>query len=372
MLNTTPLQLQDGWSIASLEQAHLDARDISDLTRWIEESYEYHNIHSVLVEHAGHLVYEVYLEGMDSSIARFSENSFFGEIGNRMFSVDSLHDLASVSKSVTSILLGIALHGDYQQALTTPIIEFFKDRDIAFQAGVEAITLEHVLTMTAGFKWNVWTEQFGDPQNDNYRLFTVEDPIALTLGQPVIDTPGSVWKYNNGLTEVLSAIIEHVTGKPLEVFAKEALFEPLGISNYDWVGSAIWQPQGRPSAAGGLRMRARDLAKIGSLVLHNGVWNNRQIVSSEWLKLSTRRHVTDLGQWSRGNYGYGFQWWPGHSNSIPRYRIIAGFGSGGQQLLIIPDLHLVVTVFAGNYSRQGQDLFAWVLGRIAIAHRNHV
>jgi CubicO group peptidase (beta-lactamase class C family) len=118
-------------------------------------------------------------------------------------------------------------------------------------------------------------------------------------------------------------------------------------------------------------MRARDLAKIGSLVLHDGVWDNQRIVSSEWIQLSIQRHVMESIEGARGIYGYGFQWWPGRSNSIPTYKIIAGFGLGGQQLLVVPELHLVVTVFAGNYDRHGQNLFNWVLDRVAFAHRRH-
>jgi len=370
-LDTKPLQLQDGWPVASPGEAHLDARSLSDLTQWIEETYEYQNTHAVLIEHAGHLVYELYLEGQDSRFDGSTRNRLFSSLGNRVFNVNSLHDLASVSKSVTSLLLGIALRGDYERTLATPITEYFKDQGITFGVGTEAVTLQHVLTMTAGLEWDV-TLPYSDPRNDNHKLFfMVENPIELVLGRRVTDPPGTVWNYNNGLTELLGTIIEQKTGKRLDVFAAEALFEPLGITNFEWVGPPSWQPKGRPSAAGGLRMRARDLAKIGSLSLHNGVWNNRQIVSPEWIQLSSQHHVNEVDRWSRGIYGYGFQWWPGRSNSIPTYRIIAGFGSGGQQLLVVPERHLVVTVFAGNYNRHRQDLFNWVLGRIAMAHREH-
>ena len=166
-------------------------------------------------------------------------------------------------------------------------------------------------------------------------------------------------------------IIEQKTGKRLRDFANEVLFEPLGINNFEWWGRRNWNPKGRPRASAGLRMRARDLAKVGSLVLHDGLWGNRRIVPSKWIQLSIQRHVKESIQGARGNYGYGFQWWPGHSNSIPRYKIIAGFGLGGQQLLVVPELHLAVTVFAGNYDRHGQNLFNWVLDRVVFAHRKH-
>ncbi|MGI9380258.1 MAG: serine hydrolase domain-containing protein, partial [Methyloligellaceae bacterium] len=298
MLNTKPLRLQDGWPVANLNEANLDAQSMSGLTRWIGENYEYHKTHAVLIAHAGHLVYEVYLEGQDS---RWNE-----PLGHRNFNVDSLHDLQSVSKSVTSLLLGLALRGGYERALVTPVTEFFKDQGIAFGEGVEKVTLQHVLTMTAGFEWDVETFPYEDPRNDNHKLFESEhDPVAFVLGLRVKDKPGTVWNYNNGLTEVLAAIIEQKTGKRLDEYAAEALFEPLGITSFEWVGISNWMPNDRPTAAGGLRMRARDLAKIGSLVLHNGVWNGKQIVSPEWIRLSSRRHVAEVDRGMRGDYGYG-------------------------------------------------------------------
>lgn len=363
MLDTRPLRQRDGWPVASLDEAYLDVRSMSDLTRWIEETYEYQNTHAVLIEHAGHLVYELYLEGPDE---RWGD-----PLGNRVFSVDSLHDLRSISKSVTSLLLGLALGGNYAQALATPVTEYFKDPGITFGVGAEGVTLKHVLTMTAGFEWDEWTLPYSDPRNDEHQLNIVEDPVALVLGRRVTDPPGTVWKYSGGLSQLLAAIVEQKTGKRLDVFAAEALFGPLGITNFEWLGSSKWQPQGRPSAASGLRMKARDLARIGSLLLHKGVWDNRQIVPSEWIQLSSQRHITESVRGARGIYGYGFQWWPGRSNSIPSYEIIAGFGNGGQQLLVVPEHHLVVTVFAGNYGRHRQNLFNWVLGRIAMAHRKH-
>jgi len=363
MLDTKPLQLQDGWPDIGFYEAQFDPQPLSDLTQWIEENYEYQNTHAVLIEHAGYLVYELYLEGQDER--------WGNPTGDRVFNVDSLHDLRSVSKSVTSLLLGLALGGDYEQALVTPVTDYFKDQGINFGEGVEAVTLQHVLTMTAGLEWDEWTLPYSDPLNDEHQLHVVEDPTAFVLGRPVIDPPGTVWKYNGGLTELLATIVEQKTGKRLDVFAAEALFGPMGITNFEWLGSLNWRSPGKPSASSGLRMRARDLAKIGSLFLHNGVWANQQIISPQWLNLSSKRHVNEVDLWSPGNFGYGFQWWPGLSKSIPSYKIIAGLGNGGQQLLVVPEHQLAVTVFAGNYNRYGQGIFNWMLGRIVPAYREH-
>lgn len=162
--------------------------------------------------------------------------------------------------------------------------------------------------MTAGLEWDQWTLPYIDPRNDANKLAMSENPVEMVFNRHVAASPGAVWKYNGGLTELLVAIIEQKTGKSFREFAREVLFDPLGITNFEWRGSWYWQPKGRTGAAWGLRMRARDLAKIGSLVLHNGVWNNQRIVSSKWIQLSIKRHVKESIQGARGSYGYGFQW----------------------------------------------------------------
>ena len=362
MQRTTPFHLQDGWPIAGFAEANLDPKAMAGLARWVNENHAYHNTHAVLVESAGHLVFEVYLEG---------EDELFGEpLGHRAMGVDSLHDLRSVTKSVTSLLLGIALQGNYEPTLDTPVTELFKDQDIAFANGTDKVTLRHVLTMTAGFEWDRSTPPWPDPRNDNYQLYALtEDPVALILSRPLVATPGETMNYCDGLTEVLSAAVEQIVGKPINEYIKEVLFQPLGIDRFEWIGPPNWKPEGRPSAAAGLRLRARDLAKIGSMVMHNGVWKGQQIVPAEWLRLSVQPFVLDAFHDFRGTYGYGYQWWPGRSNSIPAYQIVAGFGLGGQQLLIIPERQLSVTIFAGNYNRKYASQFNWVLNQVASAYR---
>ena len=227
MLNTIPLQLQDGWPIASPVEANMDMQSMVDLTQWIEETYKHHNTHAVLIEHSGRLIYELYLDGED------------GNAGHRKFNVNSLHDVRSISKSVTSLLLGIAFEGDYGRALSTPITEYFKNSNIIFGAGVEEVTLQHVLTMTAGLEWDEWTLPYSDPQNDARQRYRAEDPDAFTLGRSVKNRPGSHWVYNGGLTDLLVSVIEQKTGKRFRKFATEVLFEPLGINNFEWWGADI-------------------------------------------------------------------------------------------------------------------------------------
>lgn len=145
------------------------------------------------------------------------------------------------------------------------------------------------------------------------------------------------------------AEIHHLTGQLLDDYARDHLFEPMGITHFEWLGPGTWTPD-NPAAMSGLRLRARDLAKIGSVYLHDGRWNGRQIVPEAWVNRSMTRFVEEIGDWSNGGvWGYGYQWWVGKLPSGER--LIAAFGNGNQRVFIIPDDGLVVTVMAGEYNR---------------------
>ena len=342
-----PVAADDGWPVARAADAGFDAAALAQLSAGLRGG-RYPNSHAVLVAAAGRLVYEIYLAGEDQ---RWGTS-----LGHVSFDQESLHDLRSVSKSVTSALLGIALarHDpeiDFAAAVARPLADYFPDMAGKFGPGVGEVTLQQVLTMTAGLQWNEMTVPYTDRENDEIRLYYTEDPVAMVLARPLVDTPGDRWYYNGGLTQVIAGLIERLTGKPLDAFAEEALFAPLGITDYEWLGSSLWPRGSSPSAASGLRLRTRDLAKIGMLFLENGRWQGKQVVPAAWIELSTRRHVRDIPWGAGGLYGYGFMWYPGHREGDPKSRVIRALGNGDQRLFILPDEGLVVTVFAGVYNR---------------------
>ena len=166
------------------------------------------------------------------------------------------------------------------------------------------------------------------------------DRHRYVLEQPSVRPAGAAYNYNGGLTALLGAILQRMSGYPIDVFANEVLFEPLGIRDAEW----IRYDDGTPHA-GGLRMRPRDLAKIGQLVLNGGQWNNRPIVSKAWIEESTSPHVN-----GESLFFYGYQWWLGRS-LVNRQEIkwISAVGWGGQRMYIVPSLELVVVVMAGPY-----------------------
>ena len=184
---------------------------------------------------------------------------------------------------------------------------------------------------------------------------------------------GSRWNYNSGLTDVTAGVIESLTGKPLVDYADEILFGPLGITDYEWLRPRAWPPDSFPSAGAGLRMRARDLAKIASLILHGGKWQGRQIVPADWIGTSTTRHVHDMPWSSGGAYGYGYYWYPGTlidgRSPISGSKVIRAIGYGNQGVFVLPDAGLAITVFAGNYDDHSRAVDTRIMGLIARALR---
>ncbi len=351
-----PLRLADGWAVARPSEAGFDPAALAKITVAIEDG-SIRNVHAVVIEQGGRLVYERYFEGPDERWVR--------PVGTVQFERDSLHDLRSVTKSVTSALLGLALESNYEAAIARPIVDYFEDLEGGFGRGVEQITLRHVLTMTAGLEWNEMSVPYTSIDNDERRLYYRPDPVAMVLEREVRDPPGERWYYNGGLTQVLAGLIQRQTGKPLDRYAEETLFGPLGITDYEWLGSSAWGPEASPSAASGLRLRARDLAKIGSLFLHQGRWNGQPVIPAEWVALSTQRHVPNVPWGPPGVYGYGFMWYPGEIKGPDGYTIVRAVGNGDQRLFIAPGAGIVVTVFAGNYNNytfaSGDKIFARVM-----------
>ncbi len=274
---------------------------------------------------------------------------------------------------MTSLLLGIALGDDFAAALDRPILDYFPELLGEVAPGVERVTLHHVLTMTAGFEWNEMTVPYTSHLNDARRMHNTPDPVRYALGKPLYSQPGERWFYNGGMTLVLAAVIEKVSGQDFLEFAYQALAVPLGIgeSEVEWHGLGIWRNRSTlPSASSGLRASGRNLLKLGALVLDQGRWRGRQVVPRKWIEISTRRHTEQsFPNWSLdGIYGYGYQWWHGNfTGSYGEYSAIVGVGLGGQRLFIVPERDLVVTIFAGNYDTGLWRVSEQVMARIIAA-----
>ena len=154
-----------------------------------------------------------------------------------------------------------------------------------------AITIRHALMMASGLRWHE-DVPYTDPTNDEIVMTRSADPMGYVLSRPIAAPPGTVWRYNGGTTQVLGTIVQRATKQRLDDYARAVLFSPLGITDVEWLGNLA----GVPSAASGLRLRPRDLAKFGSLYLHEGKWNGRQVIPADWVKESTQRRLNLPGQ----------------------------------------------------------------------------
>jgi len=327
-----------GWASTSLAEAALDATKLCALNEKLEKSPNW-NVHAVLIVRGNRLVYETYRAGED--------RRWGTKLGVVSYTSEMQHDVRSISKSVVSLLVGIALDRKLIASIDEPVFSFFPEYAALRTPESDEIQLRHLLTMTSGIAWKealLWT----DPRNTERLMGESSEPYRYVLEQKLEREPGTNWEYNGGNTMLLSAVLQQTTGKSLFEFAKEALFAPLGITNVSWTNL---DASGEPAAHGGLRLRPRDMAKIGQLMLNRGKWNGRQIVPEKWIDDSTQP-LNDASS----SYHYGYQWWVGDSKIGERYvNWIAGWGLGGQRIYVVPEYDLVVVITSGMYSQDNQD-----------------
>lgn len=299
-----PDQLDDGWETASIIEAKLDVVKICGV---LDEIYNpaYHFLYSLLIIKDGKLVFEEY------------PNSYRTRI----------QPIASITKSITSALIGIAIDEGFINNVNEHLFDFFPEYDHLRDESKDRILLKHVLSMTSGFECNELDIPYSDPRNDVNVGMRSGNYIEYVLKKPVVDEPGTKWNYNSGNTMLLGGIIKNTTGIHADEFAAVHLFTSLGITNYRWG----YQADGLPYTCCSLSLRSRDMAKFGYLYLQNGWWNGEQIVPEEWVNESSVSQVTE------GHYGY--QWWVG---ALYSYDFYTAVGYGGQRIINVPDLDMII------------------------------
>jgi CubicO group peptidase (beta-lactamase class C family) len=249
----------------------------------------------------------------------------------------ALHTMQSVSKSVTSALIGIAIRRREIPGVDVRVVPYFSAFGIAADPRRDRMSLRDVLTMTTGIRWDEESTEYTDPANNCAVMEGKEDWVRYVLEQPMADEPGKTFVYNSGATELLSYLIWKATGKQADDYAKEHLFGPLGIDFY-WKRT----PKGLADTEGGLYLTPRDLAKLGYLYLKDGVWDGKRILPEGWAKTSTR----PLVHTNVGTFACGYKWWVLPRDGQRAHDAFAGWGYGGQLLLVVPDLELIA-VFTG-------------------------
>ncbi len=299
-LNTTPEE--QGMSLEKLDMidASITENDVA--------------LHSVVVIKNGYIVYEKYYGYWSQYMA---------------------HTIQSCTKSFMSALIGIAIDKGYIDNVSQRVLDFFPEYTIDnWDARKENITIYHLITMSTGLEFHETDIPYSDPANDLFAMYRSDDMWEYVLDRPMAYDPGEHWSYNSGGIELLGGIIEKTTGYSVADFADEFLFEPIGIDYFNW-----WTvpANGQYGCGGGLYLTPRDMARFGYLYLNNGTWNGTQVVSSEWVNVSTPPQY-DTGNW----YTYGYTWW-----SIPGYQFYEATGHYEQKIYILPEQDIVV-VFTGD------------------------
>jgi CubicO group peptidase (beta-lactamase class C family) len=312
-----PEQNEDGWQSAPIFQFTTDSAAVYDLmSRLIRQDYGH--LESLIIIKDGRLILEEYFYGYDRS---------------------QLHNIHSCTKSITSLLLGMVLEGHDSMNVDQSIFTFLPQYDSLKTEENEQITVKHILTMTAGFL-----------EEEDLEEHEPDDLLQYILSLPLVSKPGEKFKYSNDCSNLLGGIIYSLEGKQVDAYAEENLFGPLGILDYYWESE-----NGVPHCHSDLHLLPRDMAKIGLLVLNDGKWRNGQVVPKKWIYESTKPHVQESIY-----YDYGYHWWHRSKKNVPWWgrsdigtgdekdKIIA-LGYGGQYIVIIRDLNMVVVTTASDY-----------------------
>jgi CubicO group peptidase (beta-lactamase class C family) len=292
-----------GWQTADPGEVGMDAAQIDRMMEAIDEAGI--DLHSVIVVHDGFIVAERYFTPFDQQ---------------------DLHESYSITKSVVSALVGIAIERGHLESVDQVVLDFFPGYEFENgSAEKQAITLEHLLTMSSGL------------EEDFNAMTSSADWVQATLDQPMRSSPGKEFLYNNGNAHVLSAILQKSTGGDLIAFARQHLFSPLGIEELRWQTDLNSIPKG----GWGLSLTPRDLAKIGYLYLNKGEWEGKQIVPGEWIEASTRPYIQVPDPKEPWDLHMGYLWWL-HGDGP-----YAAHGVKGQFVYIVDEHNLVVVFTAG-------------------------
>ena len=295
-----------GWRTASPESQGVDSNLLENMLNTIFKKNL--DIDSVLVVRNGYIVLGAY------SYPREANHT---------------HSIYSCTKSVTSALIGIAIDKRYIKGVNQPVLDFFKKRDAEnLDANKKAMTLEHILTMTTGLECR---DSYLYNWSGLWQMQSSADWVQFMIDLPMAEEPGTRFEYCNGASFLLSAILQEQTGMNALTFAHKHLFGPLGISDVFWSSNS----QGITIGYSELLMRPQDMAKIGYLYLNDGLWDGKRIISSQWIKASTRKHIPATF------LGYGYQWW------IVSPGIYTAIGYNGQFIIVVPEKN-IVAVFTSS------------------------
>jgi CubicO group peptidase (beta-lactamase class C family) len=336
-----PLSTGDSWEVASLNAVGMKQAPLETMLARLNALGE-HRIHSIMIVKDEKLVFEKYYEGLKFNLGQYTDGVGFG--------MNDLHTLCSATKSITSALLGVAIDRGYVKSVDQGVFDFLPEYSdlLVSSPGKRTMTIRHLLTMMSGLEWDDESLPHSDHRNDMHLMFESGNPIRFVLAKPLVASPGTVFDYDNCNTNVIGEIIHRASGESLDRFAQRYLFDKLGITQLEWQmlrDDVVF-------CSGDLHLRPRDMAKIGLLFLNKGEWNGEQLISKSWCEISTASQLSPSQYnnefpWAQG---YGYQWWQKSYHVSSRiYDSYFASGWGGQNIIVLPSLNVVIVTTAGNY-----------------------
>jgi CubicO group peptidase (beta-lactamase class C family) len=311
----------DDWRTASPESREMDPGLLGQADLMVPSRVPL--LSALLVVRGGRIVFERYYNGLDR---------------------DEPLLVWSVTKSVTNMAIGIALREGLFSGLDETLGEIMPDRiPAAADPRVAAITLEDLLTMTAGWSWD---------GRINFARSAETDDLDLMLARPLVCDPGLCFEYDSGSSNLLSYAIQVRAREPMADYLQSRLFDPMGIERPEWIATDDDATRG----GGGLFLTPREMAKVGYLYLNRGVWDGEQIVDSAWVETSTRAHSSGVSAVTGVNIvggAYGYHWWITEAGGLPAYMAV---GYGGQLVYVVPEVDLIVVTAVASADATRPDL----------------
>jgi CubicO group peptidase (beta-lactamase class C family) len=325
----------ESWTATTPEEQNMSNYTLNEMMQFIEDSGA--NIKGLVITRNGYIVRESYWDYNTETTTRH---------------------IFSCTKSFTGALIGVAIKEGFIDNVSQRMIDFFPNRTIDnMNARKEAITLEHLLTMTHGLDWNEWNNTYSDPDNMYNQMFLQSgNPVQFFLDLPTAYDPGTHWVYTTGASHMLSAIIQETTGMTTRAFAQEYLFDSLNMT----IGGWAQDTQGINNGGTLLYVTPREMAKLGLLYLNNGTWDGQEIISEEYVTQSSTPYVSaDLLAPE-----YGYQWWIDSEEGV-----FSAMGSDGQYIHVVPEYNIVMSMTASFNDMQediNEEILEYALNSILI------
>jgi len=312
-----------GWKSATPEKQGMSSNELLKILDYIHDKQL--NMHSLLIIRHGYVV-------LDAAFYPYPAHT--------------KHDVASVTKTVTATLIGQAIDRGLFKSIDQPVYELLGDKQPLWDTDKKPVSLKHLVTMSSGLDCG-----YKQGEVELMGMITTDDWLSDILMLPMKQQPGKNFAYCSGNTHLLSALLQVASGVTANAFANKYLFTPLGIDDVLWPED----PQGITRGWGDLRLRPKDMAKIGFLHLHSGQWNGRQILSQQWITQATTPQVTV----EKRKLYYGYSWWLHNEGALKLY---AARGRGGQRIAVWPDQDMVIVTTGGGV--ESDQLITFIVNAI--------